>query len=193
MVSLRDSFRFEVSSVKQRRPGPRDRGLKDVGRGRPTHEESKRAKRTQFGPGRRRVPEANAQNEPNFARPGTAGGGNHAKRSQTWRDWGTWAKAVLVWGVARPWSRTCETNPISPCCRRSPEAKCAKPSQFGPAAGVWQKELRKTKPNLGGLGCVGKGRSRVGRPSGGSETCKTNPIWGRVVQNEANSPSAGSG
>jgi hypothetical protein len=51
-----------------------DCGLKDVGRGRPTHEEAKRAKRTQFGPagGGRRRP--NAQNEPNFR--GSAGGWN---------------------------------------------------------------------------------------------------------------------
>jgi hypothetical protein len=53
-------------------------------------------KRTQFSGGRRRVPEAKS-----------------AKRSQTWRDWGMWVKTVLAWGVARPGSETCKTNPIS--------------------------------------------------------------------------------
>jgi hypothetical protein len=83
MVSLRDSFKFEVSSVKQQRPGPRDRGLKDVGRacraaalragatpdqaGGRLYEESKRAKRTQFGPGRRRTPEAKCAKRTQFA------------------------------------------------------------------------------------------------------------------------------
>jgi hypothetical protein len=35
-----------------------------------------------------------------------------AKRSQTWDNWGIWAKVVILWGVARPGSETCETNPI---------------------------------------------------------------------------------
>jgi hypothetical protein len=40
------------------------------------------------------------QNEPNFAPPQAADGGNCAKRSQTWRDWGMWAKTVVVCGSA---------------------------------------------------------------------------------------------
>jgi hypothetical protein len=41
-----------------------------------------------------------------------ANGGDCAKRSQTWVDWSMWAKAVVVWGVARPRSETCKTNQI---------------------------------------------------------------------------------
>jgi hypothetical protein len=52
------------------------------------------------------------QNEPNFAPPQAADGGNCAKRSQTWVDWGMWLKAVFVWAVARPGSETCKTKPI---------------------------------------------------------------------------------
>jgi len=37
---------------------------------------------------------------------------DHAKQSQTWEDWGMWAKAALVSGLASPESGTCETNPI---------------------------------------------------------------------------------
>jgi hypothetical protein len=66
----------------------------DVGRGRPTYEELKRAKRTQFRPAQ------------------MADGGDCAKRSQTWGDWDMWEKAAVVWAVARPGSQTCKTNPI---------------------------------------------------------------------------------
>jgi hypothetical protein len=52
------------------------------------------------------------QNEPNFAPAHAAHGGEYAKRSQTWEDWGIWAKAAVVWAVARPGSETCKTNPI---------------------------------------------------------------------------------
>jgi hypothetical protein len=41
-----------------------------------------------------------------------------------------WAKGVVVWGVARPGSETCKTNPISPGRGRAPEAKCAEQTQF---------------------------------------------------------------
>jgi hypothetical protein len=55
---------------------------------------SNRAKRTQF------VPEQAADR------------GNCAKRSQTWGDWGIWAKAIIVWGVARLEGERCKTKPI---------------------------------------------------------------------------------
>jgi hypothetical protein len=55
---------------------------------------SNRAKRTQF------VPEQVADER------------DCAKRSQTWVDWSIWAKAIIVWGVARLESETCKTNPI---------------------------------------------------------------------------------
>jgi hypothetical protein len=48
-----------------------------------------------------------------------------------------------------------------------PEAKCAKRTQFRPAGGGWRRKLCKTKPNLGGLGYVGKGSCRVRRGSAG--------------------------
>ena len=45
---------------------------------------------------------------------GMGRGTNCAKRSQTWEDWGMWAKAVIVCGAAWPESGTCKTKPISP-------------------------------------------------------------------------------
>jgi hypothetical protein len=39
--------------------------------------------------------------------------------------------------------------------------------------------MRKTKPNLGGLGYMGNSHRRVGPGSPGGETCETNPIWPR--------------
>jgi hypothetical protein len=53
------------------------------------------------------------QNEPNFAPPQVGDGGNCAKRSQTWGDWGVWERAVVARGVARPRSEMRKTNPIS--------------------------------------------------------------------------------
>jgi hypothetical protein len=91
--------------------------------------------------GRRR---ANVQNEPNLAPPEGADGGNCAKQSQTWGDWGVWAKAFILWGLARPGSETCETNPISRRAGpgRDPKgvgrgAHCAKQSQFGGLVQFW--------------------------------------------------------
>jgi hypothetical protein len=82
--------------------------------------------------------------------------------------------------------QTCKTNPIWSALGPGPEAKCAKRTQFGPAGqgeggakrltaslqtcetnpispgrGGGRRKLRKTKPNLGGLGHVGKGRRRA--------------------------------
>jgi hypothetical protein len=65
-----------------------------------------------------------------------------------------------------------------PALRASVVTICAKRTQFRPAAGGGWKKLCKTKPNLRGLGYVGKGHRRVGVARSGSETCKTNPIWG---------------
>jgi hypothetical protein len=87
------------------------------------------------------------QNEPNFAPAHAAHGGEYAKRSQTWDDWGIWAKAAVVWAVARPGSETCKTNPIlgkrltaslrtgllcrtNPICGR-PESTLTTPAEMG--------------------------------------------------------------
>jgi hypothetical protein len=75
------------------------------------------AKRTQF-----RSPEVphggDCAKRTQFPRPEAADEGNCAKRSQTWGDWGMWAKAAVVWDLARPRSETCKTNPISGSRRR---------------------------------------------------------------------------
>jgi hypothetical protein len=119
------------------------------------------------------------RNEPNFPASQTVDRGNCAKRSQTWRGWGMWGKAVLVWGAARPGDETCKTNPIWSGRRRVAEAKCAKRTQFGAAGG----EMRKTNPICGpdaddcGLGSriggrddrVAHGGSRIGEVGAGSE------------------------
>jgi hypothetical protein len=86
--------------------------------------------------------------------------------------------------------RLCKTNPIR-------GSKRAKRTQFGPARGRCWDKMRKTKPNLGRLGHVGKGR-RVGRGAAGSETCKTNPISparraGCAEQTQSRPPAEGVG
>jgi hypothetical protein len=110
-----------------------------------------------------------------------------------------------------------KTNPIWSALGPGPEAKCAKRTQFGPAGqgqggakrltaslqtcetnpispgrGGGRRKLRKTKPNLDGLGHLGEGRQRVGRGAPASEACETNPIWtgsgpvlGQNAQNKA--------
>jgi hypothetical protein len=87
------------------------------------------------------------QNEPNSAPLHAAHGGEYAKRSQTWENWGIWVKAVFVWAVARPGSETCKTNPIlgerltaslrtgllcrtNPICGR-PESALTTPAEMG--------------------------------------------------------------
>jgi hypothetical protein len=103
------------------------------------------------------------RNEPNFAPPRAAGGGNCAKRSQTWGNWGMWAEAVSLWGVVRPGSKTCETNPISPT------------------------EGRRRRVNVQNKANLARLRTRAG-----GEMRETNPISARrgrptegIVQNEA--------
>jgi hypothetical protein len=85
-----------------------------------------------------------------------------AKRSQTWGDWGMWAKADVVRGVDRPDSETCKTNPI-----------------WGPGA---------PRLRIGDCGLwIGRGWLRT---DAGDQVRKTNPIGpGRRVnaQNKANS------
>jgi hypothetical protein len=77
----------------------------------------------------------------------------------------------------------CETNPI----HRPPawlwRADCAKRSQFPPVAGgtglggAWDTpQMCQTKPNLGWIGCLGKGRYCMTGPSPESGMRKTNPI-----------------
>jgi hypothetical protein len=79
----------------------------------------------------RRDIRATVRNEPNLAARDNLPSGlcrtDCAKRSQTWGDWGTWAKTVVVRGVPRLGSETCKTNPICPRERRS---NCAKRTQF---------------------------------------------------------------
>jgi hypothetical protein len=99
-----------------------------------------------------------------FLPPGAGDGADGAKRSQTWVDWGIWAKAVVVWGVARPGSETCKTNPI--WGRGGPRLRIGD-------CGLWIE------------------RRRPGADAGGKMR-KTNPIWPRpervteqTVRNEA--------
>jgi hypothetical protein len=113
-----------------------------------------------------------AQNEPNLARPGATDGGVRAKRSQTWGDWGMWAKAVVVWGVARPGSESCKTNPIWPDRRVNAQ----------------------NKPNLGHRGKVSGGYAQPTK----SRNLQNEPNFGqpagtlrRIVQNEPNSRRGG--
>jgi hypothetical protein len=75
MIFLGESLKFEVSRVKQERPGPTiaNRGLR-IERGRP----GGRSRKTK--PIRGRI----VQNEPNFAPLQAADGGNCVERSQTW-------------------------------------------------------------------------------------------------------------
>jgi hypothetical protein len=67
-----------------------------------------------------------------------------ARRSQTWDNWGMWAKVVLLWGVARPGSETCETNPIWGRRLAPDGGKRAEQSQLGNgriyanlSSGIW--------------------------------------------------------
>ncbi len=175
---LGDSSKFEVSSVKQKRPGVRDCGLKGAGRGRMA--EAKCAERTQFPAGpsgtrpRRRgpimqnepnfgqpvgVPRRIARDEPNLAPPQAGDGGNCAKQSQTWGDWGMWTKAVVVWGVARP---------------GSPRLWIGGGRLWAGAGG----QMRKTNP-IGGPGAQDCGLEEV---SGGDGQ----PTKRRSVENEPN-------
>jgi hypothetical protein len=114
-----------------------------------------------------------ARNEPNFAQAQAADRGNCAKRSQTWGKWGMWAKAVVVWGVARPGSKTCKTNPIWPGRRvhaqNEPNSRRGRVGRGSGGVG----RLCKTNP----IRATG-GRSRAGTPNPRrAEACKTKPIW----------------
>jgi hypothetical protein len=143
------------------------------------------AKRTQMasglraedaGRGGRRRP--NAQNEPNFARPQAADGGNCAKRSQTWGSSG-------IWGTVGVWLRA-----GSECAKQSQTwvswdlwgtvgvwftvgSECAKRSQFDYGARDWARQGRvsglkaalscKTKPI--GLGASASGVGVASSPA----------------------------
>jgi hypothetical protein len=88
-------------------------------------------------------------------------------------------------GQALRRAKACETNPISRLriadCRlrveRGREGVRAKRTQFRPPGGRWRRKPCETKPNLGGLGYVGKDH-RVGCGSAGGYVHKTNPISG---------------
>jgi hypothetical protein len=185
-VSLRVSFKFEGSSVKQARPEATRLRIADCGLGtdlrrdacpaarRLARARSDCAKRTQFGPRARK-----------------------------------WARTA---GAAE--RELCETNPIWPgrmvcaqnkaklggteanrqrrsACRAWPGrgVKRAKRTQFRPPQAADGGNCAKRSRTWGGLGQVGKGGQRLRCGPGGSETCETNPIWpGRTVsaQNKAN-------
>jgi hypothetical protein len=96
MVSLRESFEFEVSSVKQEGPGaarlprrvaPRNDmlriGVLDRGPGWRTPQ-AKCAKRTQFRPGRGPLPGKIVRNEPNLAWPEADIRGGMRKTNPIW-------------------------------------------------------------------------------------------------------------
>jgi hypothetical protein len=102
------------------------------------------------------TPEEIVRNEPNLVRPEADAGGNCAKRSQTWGDSGIWAKAVVLWRVARPESKACKTNPIQP----RPGNETCKTNPIGPAGGGRRRELCKTNPVWSG-----GGRAVLPRPS----------------------------
>jgi hypothetical protein len=81
-------------------------------------------------------PWTNKPNSCHYADPGIGVPGrvNRAKQSQTRRDWGMWAKAVIVCGPSSPESGMCETNPIPGDTAwdgpRGRGANCAKRTQF---------------------------------------------------------------
>jgi hypothetical protein len=85
------------------------------------------------------------RNEANFARLRAADGGNCARRSQTWGDWGIWAKAAVVWAVARPGSETCKTNPISPAEGGRRKANAQNEPNFTRLRARAGGEMRKTR------------------------------------------------
>jgi hypothetical protein len=125
-----------------------------VGRGRPTHEETQCAKRTQFRPAV------------------GAHGGNCAKRSQNWGNWSMWAKAFSLCGPARPGSEACKTNPISPRrtrrgWRETPDGvpangrNCAKRTQFPPGPRRAPERSVQNEPNLGRDAAWGRGSRGV--------------------------------
>jgi hypothetical protein len=112
MVSLAESFKLEVSSVKLEKVCCRalwplvshfsEKRLTASLRTGP-----KCAKRTQF----RSAGAVSARNEPSWAPQRARAGGKCAKRSQTWRDWGMWANLILGRQSASH-GETCKTNPI---------------------------------------------------------------------------------
>ncbi len=121
------------------------------------------AKRSQFRAGGQRLRIGDWGLRIVKRQPGTIDGGVRAKRSQTWADWGMWAK-IVVWTVARPGSETCKTNPI----------------WHRPGAGAGG-EMRKTNPI-----------SLPGQMVGSAHPAKrTGPLRWRFVQNEPNSARRG--
>jgi hypothetical protein len=108
------------------------------------------------------------RNEPNFACRRRVPEAECAKRSQTWMDWGVWAKAIVVWGVARPRSETCKTNPIYP---RTGAVDGGIAQNEPNLARAWARpgERRKTNP----ISATG-GRCRAGLPRSGT-ACRGNP------------------
>jgi hypothetical protein len=102
-----------------------------------------------------------------------------AKRSQTWSNWVMWAKAVAVWGVARPRSEMCKTNPISPSRRRVTEGIVQNEAKLGVTGVCGQRQVWRGARLGRGVECAERTQFP---PAGGNwprKLCETNPIWGR--------------
>jgi hypothetical protein len=108
-----------------------------------------------ISPGRGLVPEAKCAERTQFGP-----GGRKMRRTNPICPGQTWRARTGVSGQKGPASRALTSN-FKPQTSHCPHGK-----------------LCKTKPNLEGLGYMGKGHRRVGVARSGSETCKTNPIWG---------------
>jgi hypothetical protein len=102
-----------------------------------------------------------------------------AKRSQTWSNWVMWAKTVAVWGVARPRSEMCKTNPISPGRRRVTEGIVQNEAKLGVTGVCGQRQVWRGARLGRGVECAERTQFP---PAGGNwprKLCETNPIWGR--------------
>jgi hypothetical protein len=147
MVSLGESFKFEVSSKRGR--GPHDYGL---------------------GIERRRL--------------WAGAGGKMRETNPIWPGWRVNAQKPISASRARcragtpdPFdyrsgralrrAESCETNPISPRGRRLTQGIVQNEPNLARLLAGTGGEMRKTKPNLGELGYVGKGGCRVGHGSAG--------------------------
>jgi hypothetical protein len=145
------------------------------------------------------------QNEPNSAAPRAVDGGDCAKRSQTWVNWGICAKVIVVWGVARPGSENVQNEPnLGPAARDRGLTlpRFARHDRIAdwrtPAGGGRRRQNARNEPNFpppqaaDGRNCAKRSQTwgdwgiwtkavavgAAGRP--GSEMCKTNPIHPRL-------------
>jgi hypothetical protein len=106
-----------------------------------------------------------------------------AKQSQTWEDWGMWARAVIVCGPTSPESKMCKTNPMWPATARARGAKCAKRTQFRRECRHRRDRTRQTNPIYPS--------EQAGRAVAGANCAKQTQLGGPNVRNEANLPAGG--